>query len=285
MSDKFALITGGTGGLGQVLVRRFWAEGYNIAIVARSEADAQKLINYLPFIEGQEVYVFCGDLSVPNDVANIIGRVKNKIPSLDLLINNAAIQGPIGPFLENDESAWLRAIQVNLFAPIALCKGLVPMLAKSKYLPNIINISGGGATSPRANFSAYSTAKTGLVRFSETLAEELKEFKIRVNCIAPGAMKTKMLEDVFLSGKNAGTRELLIAEKVMKDGGASMESVADLAVFLASKLSEGISGKLISAVWDDWQNWPKYTKELQNSDVYTLRRVVGRDRQFSWGDR
>ena len=71
----------------------------------------------------------------------------------------------------------------------------------------------------------------------------------------------------------------------MKDGGASMESVADLAVFLASKLSEGISGKLISAVWDDWQNWPKYTKELQNSDVYTLRRVVGRDRQFSWGDR
>jgi NAD(P)-dependent dehydrogenase (short-subunit alcohol dehydrogenase family) len=150
---------------------------------------------------------------------------------------------------------------------------------------SIINLSGGGATGPRANFSAYATAKAGLVRFSETIAEELKGCGIRVNCIAPGAMKTAMLQEVMLRGNAAGSREATLASEVFAKGGASMDRVADLALFLASGVSKGLSGKLISAVWDNWEQWSHHRDELSQSDVYTLRRIAGRDRGFEWGDK
>jgi 3-oxoacyl-[acyl-carrier protein] reductase len=151
---------------------------------------------------------------------------------------------------------------------------------------SMINLSGGGATGPRANFSAYASAKAALVRFSETIAEEVKGQGITVNCIAPGAMKTAMLGEVLKTGAvGAGEREFTTAAKVFEDGGASMDRVADLALFLSSDAARGITGKLISAVWDRWEAWPDHAAELAGSDLYTLRRVVGRDRGCSWGDR
>lgn len=185
---------------------------------------------------------------------------------------------------ENDLSAWQQTLQVNLLAPVALCQGLIPLM-KRPGGASIINLSGGGATGPRANFSAYATAKAGLVRFSDTLAEELKGDGIRVNCIAPGAMKTAMLQEVLQKGDAAGTREASLASEVFAKGGASMDRVADLALFLASDASKGISGKLISAVWDKWEQWPQHRDDLSQSDVYTLRRIAGRDRGFEWGDK
>jgi 3-oxoacyl-[acyl-carrier protein] reductase len=124
------------------------------------------------------------------------------------------------------------------------------------------------------------------VRFSETLAEETKPLGIRVNCIAPGAMKTGMLGEVLQKGAHAaGEREFAIASKVFAEGGASMDRVAELAQFLASDKSNGITGKLISAVWDDWEHWADHQDELSSSDAYTLRRIAGRDRGFTWGDK
>jgi 3-oxoacyl-[acyl-carrier protein] reductase len=204
---------------------------------------------------------------------------------LDVLINNAAIHGPIGPFLENDFFLWQQAIQVNFLAPVALCHALIPFM-KEAGGGSIINLSGGGSTGPRSNFSAYGSAKTALVRFSETLAEETKPFGIRVNCIAPGPMKTEMLSEVLERGANAaGEREFAIARKVFAEGGASLDRAADLALFLASDKGVGITGKLISAVWDNWEHWPDHLDELSSSDAYTLRRIAGRDRGFTWGDK
>ena len=68
-----------------------------------------------------------------------------------------------------------------------------------------------------------------------------------------------------------------------KLGGSSFKAACDLILFLGSKYSDGIKGKLVSALWDDWKNWPKYKKILQNSDVYTLRRLTSKDRGFNWG--
>jgi NAD(P)-dependent dehydrogenase (short-subunit alcohol dehydrogenase family) len=151
---------------------------------------------------------------------------------------------------------------------------------------SIINLSGGGATGSRPNFSAYASAKAALVRFSETLAQEAKPYGVKVNCIAPGAMKTSMMGQVLAAGTVlAGAREVDLATQVVAGGGTSMARVAELAMFLASSASDGITGKLISAVWDDWQRWPQHLSELETSDVYTLRRIVGRDRGFTWGDK
>ena len=285
MNGKFALITGPSKGLGEFLARRFWDAGYNLCLIARSEVGLQKIVSSLPDNTGQHVIPLVCDLGDQAQIARLTAKVKDGIPHIDVLINNAAIQGTIGPLWENDFSLWQQTIQVDLLAPIFLCHAFV-LWMKDTGGGSIINLSGGGATGPRPNFSAYATAKAGLVRFSETLAEETKPFGVRVNCIAPGAMKTNLLGEILENGSGAaGEREFALANKVFTEGGALMENVADLALFLASDASKGITGKLISAVWDDWEHWPEHLDELSSSDVYTLRRIVGQDRCFSWGDK
>ena len=282
--SRYSLITGGSKGLGAHLVRRFWLEGYNLIVVARSELKIYSLLDGLPKRRDQSATYLVCDLADAAKVSTLIDGIKATIPHLDVLVNNAAIQGPIGPLIDNDILAWQQTLQVNLYAPVALCKGLIPMMRRPGGA-SIINLSGGGATGPRANFSAYATAKAGLVRFSETIAQELRCNGIRVNCIAPGAMKTEMLNEVLEKSVAAGSLEASLAKKVYLKGGASMELVADLALFLAGDASKGISGKLISAVWDRWEHWPQHLEELQRSDAFTLRRIVGRDRNMAWGDK
>ena len=285
MNAKYALITGSSNGLGAFLASRFWDSGFNLCLVARSEERLEKVARALPERKGQQIICLACDLANPELVVELADKVRACLPRLDVLVNNAAIHGPMGPLWKNDFSMWQQVIQVDLLAPVALCRAFVPWM-KETGGGSIINLSGGGATCPRANFSAYATAKAGLVRFSETLAEETKPFGIRVNCIAPGAMKTDMLGEILKKGAGAaGDREFAIASKVFAEGGASMERVADLALFLATDASKGITGKLISAVWDDWEHWPEHLHELSSSDVYTLRRITGRDRGFTWGDK
>lgn len=285
MSAKTVLITGASRGLGAFLARRFWDAGYDLGLVSRSGTGWDGGGYALPGRQGQKVLRFTCDMRDPLSVAGLAETVSASFPRLDVLVNNAAIQGPVGPLWENDFSLWQQTMQVNLLAPVALCRSLIPSMTECGR-GSVINLSGGGATGPRANFSAYATAKAGLVRFSETLAQEVSSLGIRVNCIAPGAMKTAMLGEVLEIGAClAGEREFAIASKVFAEGGASMDKVSDLALFLASDASKGISGKLISAVWDDWAHWPEHLDDLSSSDAYTLRRITGRDRGFPWGDK
>jgi 3-oxoacyl-[acyl-carrier protein] reductase len=281
---RFALITGGSKGLGACLVRRFWLDGYSLIVVARHSQNLLNIVDDLHCHTDQSAEFFCCDLADPNEISTLIASIKAKFTRLDVLVNNAAIQGPIGPLCENELDAWQQTLQINLFAPVALCRGLIPLMKRGGG-SSIINLSGGGATAPRAYFSAYATAKAGLVRFSETIADELKADGIRVNCIAPGAMNTSMLTEVLAKKKAAGFREYSLAMEVIAKGGASMENVADLALFLARDSSLGITGKLISAVWDNWEEWSKHLNDISQSDVYTLRRITGRDRGFGWGDK
>lgn len=284
MSNPWVVITGSSRGLGAHLVNSFWNASWNVALVARNQEAMLRVVNQLPVRANQKVIPFLCDLSQPESVSALIRDITTKLPKLDALINNAAIHGPIGPLVENNLILWDQAVRVNLLTPVALCHGLIPFMRNSSE-GSIINLSGGGAASPRSNFTAYASAKAALVRFSEILALEVEPYKIRVNCIAPGAMKTALLEEVVTAGMTkAGRREFESAEKVMADEGASMDRVAQLALFLASNESIGITGKLISAVWDRWSEWSKHLKQLQESDVYTLRRIAGRERDMSWGD-
>jgi 3-oxoacyl-[acyl-carrier protein] reductase len=137
----------------------------------------------------------------------------------------------------------------------------------------IINLSGGGATSPRPNFSAYSASKAAIVRLTETLAEEMKPFDIQINAIAPGAINTRMLDEVLTAGKTAGDVALSQAKQQKRTGGDSVDAVVALAVFLASEESGGLTGKLISAQHDPWREWAGKADELNASPLYTIRRL------------
>lgn len=173
----------------------------------------------------------------------------------DGLVNNAAIQGPVGSAWENDWSEWQETIATDLLAPVILSRLVIPQMIKQGH-GKIVNLSGGGATSARPNYTAYATAKAGLVRFSECLAAELAGHHIDVNCVSPGKMPTGML---------------LPGETSQPD---AMQKAAELVVWLLSDESNGVTGRLIAAQWDDWQG-PHFKRRMKTDpNLYTLRRLT-----------
>ena len=114
-------------------------------------------------------------------------------------MNNAGINGPIGSTDEVDWDEWERTIRVNLFGSVLCCRAILPHFRANGY-GKIIQLSGGGATSPRPRLSAYAASKAAVVRFAETLAEELRDTGIDVNAIAPGALNTRLLDEVLEAG-------------------------------------------------------------------------------------
>jgi NAD(P)-dependent dehydrogenase (short-subunit alcohol dehydrogenase family) len=118
----------------------------------------------------------------------------------------------------------------------------------------------------------------------ETLAEEARPHHIDVNSIAPGALNTRILDQFIAAGADKiGAEFHARAMRQKEQGGTPLQRGAELAVFLGSAGSDGITGKLISAVWDPWAALPEHLEDLRRTDVYTLRRIVPADRDLSWG--
>lgn len=192
----------------------------------------------------------------------------SEIPAVDILVNCAGIYGPIGPFASSDMLEWQRTIFVDLLLAVQACHSVVAGMILRGY-GKIINISGGGATKARPNFSAYATSKAALVRFTETLAEEVKLFHIDVNAVAPGMMRTAMTDKVLAAGPEAaGIEEYKQAESC----DTTPERAAKLVAFLASHESDGITGRLIS-VHDPWEGM-RAADFQGRPDKYRLRRQV-----------
>jgi len=282
--SKNVLITGASRGLGRAIARAFWKDGANVIITARSENDLKLLQRELrssakPY---QQVDLIVADLSSATAITDLVAQARRACDHIDVLVNNAAVVGPIGTAWEVDWESWIFTLNVNLLAPVQLCRLCIPWM-KERGKGKIINISGGGATGPRPRFSPYATAKAGLVRFTETLAMELKEFNIQVNAVAPGIMNSEMTAAVLAAGKErAGEKEYAnaAAQRIaIKD---NAEKAARLCVYLTSSFGDSITGKLISAVWDSWENLTDHSEELAKSDIYTLRRIVPKDRGKSW---
>ena len=180
-----------------------------------------------------------------------------------------------------DWDEWRNAIEVNLLGTVYTCRRAVPEFRKRGY-GKIVNLSGGGATSPMPRLSAYAASKAAVVRFTETLAGEVKDASIDVNALAPGALNTAMLDEILAAGPEKVGDYYQRALKQKESGGASVERAADLCVHLLSAETDGITGKLISAVWDPWHRLAEFRQPLAASDVYTLRRIVPAERGFDW---
>ena len=286
LAGKTCLVTGASRGLGRAIARRFWQEGASLVLAVRDPSSVESLLSDLGRAGEQSSVTVRLDLQDFESATSLIDRtVAMGIRRIDVLVNNAGIQGPIGKTWEAPPQTWNDAIAVDLVGPAMICRAAVPLMAKHGG-GRIINLSGGGATGPRQNFSAYATAKAGLVRFSETLAEEVKPLGVAVNCVAPGPMGTDMLATVLKAGiEAAGEREIVAARKALEGGIETLTAAVDLIVFLASSGSQGVTGKLISALWDKWQDFPDHVGELGASDVYTLRRITGRERGIGWSDK
>lgn len=287
LNEKVAIITGANQGLGLEIARHYLAAGASVMLCARNSSLLTQVKETLSsdLHHNQAVECLSMDVSDSKAIELLVNTTHERFGRIDILVNNAGIYGPMGAIEEVDWEQWIKTIEVNLIASILLSRAILPIMKKQKK-GKIIQISGGGATNPLPNISAYAVSKAGIVRFAETLAEETREFNIDVNAIAPGALNTRLLDEILAAGPNKVGQDFFDKSlKQKKSGGTSLMHGAELAVFLASDASNGITGKLISAVWDNWKEWPNYLPELKNSDIYTLRRIVGRDRGYMWGDK
>jgi NAD(P)-dependent dehydrogenase (short-subunit alcohol dehydrogenase family) len=278
-----ALVTGGSQGLGAAIAEHFLREGANVVICARSEkelfATRDKLTRLFP---SQKILAKTCDVADEAQVNALVDFALRGLGSLHILVNNAGIYGPKGPTESVDLPAWRQALEVNLFGVLLPCRAIIPYFKKAGR-GKIIIISGGGATNPLPNISAYAASKAAVVRLMETLAEELRSFQIDVNAIAPGPLATRLVDEILAAGPEKVGQAFFDKNKQWKEKGAAPLSLgAELAAHLASAQTDGITGKLISAQWDPWAKLHEHRDELAKSDIYCLRRIVPEDRGQKW---
>ena len=285
LAGRRAVITGANRGLGRAIARAFVEAGASVLLTARDEVLLGEVGRELPPLArapGQQVRVLAGDVSNEAHCAQATAALRELPGDAIVLVNNAGVYGPKGLIEDVDWREWAKAVEINLFGLVLMCRAVIPMMRERGY-GKIINLSGGGATNPLPRISAYAASKAAVVRFTDTLAEELKDARVDVNAIAPGALNTRLLDEVIEAGPEKVGRAFYERSLKQRDeGGAPLEKGAALAVFLASAASDGITGRLISALWDDWANLPKHREELAKGDVYTLRRIVPKDRGLEW---
>jgi 3-oxoacyl-[acyl-carrier protein] reductase len=286
LAGQCAIITGASQGLGREIARHYLEAGASLMICARDEAMIREAGATLSSHAGagQSVTALAADISKPEDVAHLVGTALAQFGRLDVLVNNAAVAGPNGALETLDWAEWIQTIQINLLGAVLLSRAVLPHFKRARR-GKFIQLSGGGAANPLPMQSAYATSKAAVVRFIETMAEETRPYLIDVNAIAPGALDTRMLDQFIAAGPDKMGREFHERSLRLKTTGAvPLSRGAELAVFLGSSLSDGITGKLISATWDPWRTLPDHLEELRATDIYSLRRITPNDRGLNWGD-
>ena len=265
--DKTILVTGAGRGIGKRLAIGFANLGARIGLLARSKAELDAAHLEIEHSGGNALRIRA-DVCDFEQVHTAVDRMRVHYGHIDAVVCAAGILGPIGPFMDNSPKAWLETLQTNLIGVANTCRAVVPEMVERR-AGKIVVLSGLGAEAGRPNFSAYSVSKTAVVRFAETLSDELSESNVQINCVSPGGTYTSMTDEILSAGSRAGWKETEAATQVRVAGGTPPEKQMDLIKFLASDDSNHITGKLIN-VTDDW-------KKLQNGSlshgVYTLRRV------------
>jgi NAD(P)-dependent dehydrogenase (short-subunit alcohol dehydrogenase family) len=272
-------------GLGLEIARAYLeADAAGICVCGRDAVElarAHAELSELAALD-QQVLAIAADVAAPRDVQRLVDGALDGLGELTVLVSNAGVQGPVAPLERCDWDQWARTVEINLFGSVLPARAVIPHFRQRGH-GKIVQLSGGGATAPMPGLSAYAASKAAAVRFAETLAHELRGAGVDVNALAPGALNTRMLDELLAAGPQAlGEERYRSAIEQQRSGGVSPRRGAELAVFLGSPASDGITGRLISAVWDPWPELPEHRADLL-SDVYTLRRIVPGDRGLDWG--
>lgn len=285
LKNKIALVTGSTRGFGYAVAQKFVEEGASVIVHGRNTEDIQSAIDNLiqkQVSKKQRIVGFKVDLSTYYGANILANKVFDTFERVDILVNNAGIQGAKGGVDIINIDEWIKTIEINLISVFKMCHYILPHMKQNGY-GKIINLAGGGSTNPRPYLSAYAVSKAAIVRLTDSMAAECKDYHIDINAISPGALNTRILEEMLASNEQyIGKSEYEKALRQKESGGTPLELGANLCAFLASDKSDGITGKLISAKWDKWEEFPLHKDELMNSDIYTLKRIVAKDRDKSW---
>ena len=258
LDGETVLITGANRGIGESIARGFAQNGANLVLLARTPRDVERLADEAAG-HGVKCVVFAGDSSNRSDVRAMAAAALEKFGGIDILINVAGIYGPLEQPPEDDLDACTSTIETSLMGTVFAVHAVLPhMLAHRKGA--IINFSGAGAVPAFPRLSACGASKAALATFTETIAEQVREFGIRINAIAPAVQDAHLPGQALEGGVCAHAAFYVDTPGEKANCETLPERAADLALFLATAQGKGITGHLISAVWDDWKNLPDKMK-------------------------
>jgi NAD(P)-dependent dehydrogenase (short-subunit alcohol dehydrogenase family) len=274
LEGQVALVTGGSRGIGLAIARALGAEGARIAIASRTprELDAARAL-----LESEHVEVLARatDVAHFDEVKTLVDEVERRWGRVDVLVNNAGVNGAIGRVDECDPAEWRLAFEVNVFGTMHACRAVLPGM-RARRSGKIVNLAGGGVGGPGVapRVSAYAASKAAVVQLTESLARELVEDGIQVNAVAPGAVVTEMTAAIVAAGPEKAGRELYErTRKQRESGGEPPDLAAKLVVWLASAASGALSGKMLSAKWDQVEAID--IPAANRSSLFAMRRIDG----------
>lgn len=266
------LVTGGSMGIGRAVAEALAAAGAELVIAARGTDAIDETVAAL----GGEPHVGIAlDVSSPSDWERAAELVEAR-GGLDGLVAAAGTLGPIGAIDEISVSEFQRTIEINLLGTMLGLNRCMPLLAVRGGAA--VTFSGGGGTSPLARYDAYAASKAAVVRLTENVAVAARERGVRINCVSPGFVATRMHQETLAAGAaSVGQDYYERTQRELEGGGIPASVAAELVCFLLSDEAAGITGKLISGPWDPWREESFRTRLREDRDLATLRRI---DEQF-----
>jgi len=267
LRNQVTIVTGAGRGLGRAISVALAQAGAAVGVVARSEAQVAETASAVKQAGGEPLAVIA-DVSDSAAVERAVRQVEGALGPVDLLVNNAATPGPLGPMWEADADDWWHSFEVNLRGPFLCSRAVLPaMIARRR--GRIINLATSAATVAVAHMGAYVIAKTALIRFTENLAAELVNSGVSVFAIDPGTVRTAMSQHLLES--EAGKKWLPWFRKLFDLGrDVPPEKAAELVVHLASGRADALAGRFLG-VADDLPKLLEQLEEVKRSALYTLR--------------
>lgn len=266
LDGQVALVTGGGRGIGRAIALALSTAGAMVAICARSEDEIALVADEIAGREGHALAVRC-DVSCRSQVEDLVSKVEATFGPVDLLVNNAARPGPVGPLAATDADDWWQSMEVNVRGPLYCARAVLPgMLRRGR--GRIVNISSGAGFEAWPMASAYAVSKAALYRLSENIAAETRGRGVAVFAISPGFVRTAMNDWCLSCGEPS--IEQLFAELYAGNDDVPADAAAALVTYLASGAADILSGRNLD-VSNDVADLVSRATEIQEHDLYVMR--------------
>lgn len=267
LKDQVVIVTGAGRGIGRAIAHKCAAAGAKVAVASRTAAQLEQVAAEIGDAGGIALAIPT-DVTDRDSVERMVQKTESELGPVDLLVNNAGSFYSIGPVWETDPEAWWRDVTINVLGVYLCCHAVLPgMIERGQ--GRVINLIGGGATNPFPYGSGYGTSKAAVMRFTETLAAEVKAHGVKVFAMGPGLVRTALTE--FQMESEEGRRWLSRIVKLLEAGKDVPPTLAgELAVEIGSGRFDTLAGRAVSVGFDHTAMETR-ADEIIEKDLYTLR--------------